>query len=467
MENKVSHPLDMLGVDPYKYVSASGVPLTQRHVLLEEYGRMPRNGSEQQKILIRSLTDADDKRATMETTRRLRKEYEVILEQNANMALESVADFYVMNYLWFWCGAGQAAYGYSATGESVKIPGGIVTKIQQEFTATTYKLGYSMADAMDRAIRRELTHVIHPQHPNYTKYGRSYALDTTTYAEWIEVVGKHNEKDFNPYTIDRRELPKILGNPRWYESYAGKPWIDANNALSSLVKTLDFGPDKLKDLVVQLDSILDMQHNTGNLLSHTEFTGVTKAFLDRRAACKNVGALVPLCSGPVGKLAKSVNRYFGLEIPKDSVNKTDLIKVTFSGEGQSSSAAALDDESEVPATRSVVSADEVKGTVQELVTLLQRVNDTGAFTNSKVGNIPKGLESADPKIIEPNTVAAHFHFRYIPGVQETKSTNQTIVDIREFMKKGGALLSQDTDFTKDRALMLDQIRSETPGYAMP
>jgi hypothetical protein len=71
---------------------------------------------------------------------------------------------------------------------------------------------------------------------------------------------------------------------------------------------------------VQIDSILDMQHNTDCLLNHTEFKLVSKPYLDMRAASRNIMDLVPFCSENVKALACAFTKEKVPEIPVDLIS---------------------------------------------------------------------------------------------------------------------------------------------------
>jgi len=79
---------------------------------------------------------------------------------------------------------------------------------------------------------------------------------------------------------------------RWEEGYGGESWAAAVNVqvkLESLMKKLDY--DKL---VIYIDHIYDLEHNTGALLNKSSMVNVIKLMLDHRANAKNLEELTNL-----------------------------------------------------------------------------------------------------------------------------------------------------------------------------
>ena len=253
-------------------------------------------------------------------------------------SLAQVADFYVLNSLWFNSGSGQSAYGYTPTDASVLIPEAIGNRFEAELDFTTVVLGDNMGDALERSIRAELKHADFYSGKKLGKAMRmglvpegldeeadsEYKMDLEK-AEWEALFpSKKEAAAFDPLTCTLEQARKLFAWPdTWDEDYGGKPWVAAIDALDELRKTMSNG--KLTERITCIDKVLDLEHNTGCLLSKTEFSLVDDQFLDFRAALTNVGPLLKYTSPEVTKLAKKTNRYFNLEMPEVVTQPTLLV----------------------------------------------------------------------------------------------------------------------------------------------
>jgi hypothetical protein len=266
-------------------------------------------------------------------------------EQNKNKAvmrarkraIAAVADFYVLNYAWFWTGAGQQAYGYPMTDEAVKVPDAIRKKIDVTFKSVTHQLAIGLVDAGERSVRCELMHAVPMTVPSQLEewltqgaapdkadhkgnqfLREDYKLNMGPKAWTSLFPNEYCAKEFNPMTCSLAQARTIFSTGKWEAYFGGEPWAKACTELEQLVQTSNRSHTEqgFAKLIYEIDKFLDLQHNTGTLLSKTEFDKVDKEFLDLRAGAVDVGVLLPYCSQETQKLIKTVNRYVGLNLDK-------------------------------------------------------------------------------------------------------------------------------------------------------
>jgi hypothetical protein len=431
-------PLSILGTNPYSYMLNPAIKagLEVNEQVLKDYTKTPRLKGKDvmiaphrlryERAKIEGSTLYDPEALTTLINEDRATEY-----KQAQRALGQVADFYTLNYLWFWCGAGQEAYGYKVTDEAVKIPGGIRNRIDLEFKACAYGLAYDMADAMDRSVRGELRHAMHPESPLGEELGSGYAMKDESYEAWTKCFNTETEADeFNPFTYDMRKASTLFRHRGWCEDFGGEPWAKAADALINLTDLLRADTTALPKLVVQLDQILDMQHNTGVLLSKTEFCGVTQEFLTRRAQCKDVGKLVPLCSDNVQKLVKGVNRHFGLQIP--GTDTSNHVQVYCCNEGSN-------------IARAYIESKDLESAVKKLGVELSKVGDMQLMTDLDQKTFGK---AADEKQVSIG-ILPH-------GMLEEAESYQKI----ETVLSNWAGAKTCTDFTADSAMLKEALLPE-------
>lgn len=243
-------------------------------------------------------------------------------------------DWYTLYTLWWKIGAGKQTYGYTQDRPVTSRREDVVNSTFEEATRQlANRLVLAIQDAIYEEMENAADEFLIPDevwhsyaelgHPfsTFDQVTRKHAGDTQ--GEVIKGKAKRGYGDADveeEVFFGERRLPprdqffkhfsyqdcvKLFSAKFWEEhadAYGGKAWARITEALIELHDAVKRG--KLKELIMVIDKIYDLQHNTGSLLSKTNLN-VSKSALDYRAQARTLKDFASKVSPPVNKLITS------------------------------------------------------------------------------------------------------------------------------------------------------------------
>jgi hypothetical protein len=197
-----------------------------------------------------------------------------------------VFDFYSLYTLWFSL-HGKEKYGYP---NSTILCHARESALNEKFRFVTRRLALCIIDALDRAIRREARH-------------------TDGCLEGIRF--KYPKLDYSRLT--HSQLLTLFSMDCWSDCYGGLKWAQGTKALMELVKV--YNSDDLQEMIMWIDIILDLQHNSGFIMNKTEFRKLSTTHLNYRAKARTLTELSVYCTPAIYEFIKSYNLHTPTPIP--------------------------------------------------------------------------------------------------------------------------------------------------------
>lgn len=222
--------------------------------------------------------------------RRILAESAYALPSTGDMA---VMDLYAMYSLWWEEGGGQTAYGYNPTTFS---NGKREDRVARLFEECLAKVAEVLLEEGRAALHDEAEQCFDP-----------HLINAEVIIKWAK------QREFLPRLAaflrgDRfgySDYVTLFSAPFWKEEtdwYGGPPWA----AISEAIMNLDaqFRRGEPKSLMLAVDKVFDIEHNTGTLASKFKRLVIKKQTLDLRAGFTRSQDFLPHVSGTVRDLIR-------------------------------------------------------------------------------------------------------------------------------------------------------------------
>lgn len=210
---------------------------------------------------------------------------------------KAVMDLYALYTLWWDMGAGKEAAGY----EQLNIRNHKrAERVNAFFSEALAKISHILLEESRHAIAEEMENIFDP-----------YLLDSKKVFQWVK-QNEWMERFKKVYTdgvaiswfknFSYSDTVQVFGAPFWEDAdlYGGNNWARITEAVMKLDAEVRRGNNK--DLMFAVDTLLDLEHNTGSLSQKLNRMKVSKETLDLRAGFRSAADFKPYVSPQVAAL---------------------------------------------------------------------------------------------------------------------------------------------------------------------
>lgn len=236
-------------------------------------------------------------------------------------------DWYALYALWFTCGIGQQELGYTSTkGGGEKAPELPATPkimplnreqaIRNAFEECTRQLAIRLVNALRWAVADEMWNVTDEYLIPPSEVALYAEREEGPFRKLLGSDGKPSVPDPQSFwnVFSYSDTVKIFQANFWSEyadAYGGTRWASIATALQDLHNALKRG--NITGIIGLIDSIYDMEHNTGALTDKLPFDAkVSKPVLDVRFKLSSPEDYLPHVSPHVKGLIMSAKAYTAL-----------------------------------------------------------------------------------------------------------------------------------------------------------
>lgn len=200
----------------------------------------------------------------------MRDRHEFIKVANHNLSEVDIRlyfyDIYALDYLYYLV-------------KTKEVPSRVINFINNLREDRVFTFANAISDATERSIRSECAYLFRSD-INPSLYSLNNGICNSYYkAKFF----KENNIDFKSKQaqydlVELRFIKKGFsqGFKLWDDSYGGKAWLKACEALEKLNSSID--KYNINDICLWTDHILDLEHNSGNLLNKTEFSFLSEKY---------------------------------------------------------------------------------------------------------------------------------------------------------------------------------------------